>query len=216
MIAFLCVAGAVGTFIAWRIVVVRHASVWGVMAVVTGALGLLSLATGELTIVGHVGWAWAVGVGVASGLAIYAATAIFVLIVRHWPAMDRRVADVYDLRKGLGLLTALLLVAGVYGPGEELFWRGLVQGTISDELTPAAGALLSWLAYIVVNAASGSLAITAGAVVAGALWTLLAFWSGGVLASILCHTIWTGLMLALPPGGSHRHAGPGLDSAAPP
>jgi membrane protease YdiL (CAAX protease family) len=208
MIALLCVAGAVATFVAWRIVVVRHASVWGVMAVVTGTLGLLSLATGRLDIVGHVGAAWAVGVGVAGGLGLYGATAIFVLIVRRWPAMDRQVAEIYDLRKGLRLATALLLVAGVYAPGEELFWRGLVQGAIGGALTPAAGAALSWLAYIVVNAASGSLAIAAGAVVAGAIWTLLAFWSGGVLASILCHGIWTGLMLAFPPGGARRRTDP--------
>jgi membrane protease YdiL (CAAX protease family) len=194
----------VGTFVAWRIVVVRKASVWGVMAMVTGTLGLASLATRDLEIVGHVGWAWAVGVGVATGLALYVATATFVLIVRRWPRFDRQVAEVYDLRKGLRLGTALLLVAGVYAPGEELFWRGLVQGAIGGALTPAAGAALSWLAYIIVNAASGSLAISAGAVVAGAIWTLLAFWSGGVLASILSHAIWTGLMLAAPPGGARR------------
>jgi membrane protease YdiL (CAAX protease family) len=204
VIALLCAAGAVATFAAWRIVVVRHASVWGVMAMVTGALGLLSLATGRLEIVGHVGVAWAMSVGVATGLGLYVATAIFLLIVRRWPAMDRRVAEIYDLRKGLRLGTALLLVAGVYAPGEELFWRGLVQGAIGGALSPAAGAALSWLAYIVVNAASGSLAIAAGAVVAGAVWTLLAFWSGGVLASILSHAIWTGLMLAFPPGGARR------------
>jgi membrane protease YdiL (CAAX protease family) len=96
----------------------------------------------------------------------------------------------------------------VFAPGEELFWRGLVQGSIAGSLSPVWGAALSWLAYIVVNAASGSLAITAGAVVAGAVWTLLAFWSGGVLASILSHAIWTGLMLALPPGGTQRRTAP--------
>lgn len=212
MIALLCIAGAVATFVAWRIVVVRHASVWGVMAVVTGVLGVVSLATGRLSIAGHVGGAWAVGVGITSGVLLYLATAVFLIVVRRWPSLDRQVAEIYDLRKGLRLGTALLLVAGVYAPGEELFWRGLVQGTIGSALTPAAGAGLSWVAYIVVNAASGSLAITAGAVVAGAVWTLLAFWSGGVLASILSHAIWTGLMLALPPGGAHRRARSGVDA----
>jgi membrane protease YdiL (CAAX protease family) len=214
VIAILCVVGAVATFVAWRIVVVSGRSVWHVMAVVTGSLGLISLATRRLVFVGHVGAGWAAAAGVVTGIGLYVATAIFVLIVRHWPTFDRQVAEIYDLRKGLALGTALLLVGCVYAPGEELFWRGLVQGSISGGLTPAAGALLSWLAYIVVNAASGSLAITAGAVVAGAVWTLLAFWSGGVLASILSHAIWTGLMLSFPPGGARQRTPPPSDTSA--
>jgi len=37
-------------------------------------------------------------------------------------------------------------------------------------------------------------------VVLGALWGSLAAWSGGILASLAGHMLWTRLMLALPPG----------------
>ena len=50
-----------------------------------------------------------------------------------------------------------------------------------------------------VNAASGFLALVAGAVVGGAVWGALAWWTHGVLAPLLCHGVWTGLMLVRPP-----------------
>jgi membrane protease YdiL (CAAX protease family) len=50
-----------------------------------------------------------------------------------------------------------------------------------------------------VSAAWGSLALFAGTVVGGALWTGLAVWSGGVAAPIASHLAWTGLMFVWPP-----------------
>ncbi len=92
-------------------------------------------------------------------------------------------------------------------PAEELFWRGLFQGRLDQSLAALAAAAWTWLAYVGTNVASGSLPIVAGAVVGGALWTGLALWSGGVLASLLSHMLWTGLMLVLPPGaGRGGHA----------
>jgi membrane protease YdiL (CAAX protease family) len=49
---------------------------------------------------------------------------------------------------------------------------------------------------------SRSLPIVAGALVGGALWGALAWWSGGVLAPLASHILWTGLMLARPPRAS--------------
>jgi membrane protease YdiL (CAAX protease family) len=85
-------------------------------------------------------------------------------------------------------------------PAEELFWRGLFQARLDQSLVALVAGVWTWLAYVGVNLASGSLPIIAGALVGGALWAGLAVWSGGVLASLLSHMLWTGLMLALPPG----------------
>jgi membrane protease YdiL (CAAX protease family) len=54
--------------------------------------------------------------------------------------------------------------------------------------------------YVVANLPSRLLPIIAAAVVGGALWTALAWWTGGVLAPIASHMLWTGLMLGFPPG----------------
>jgi len=52
---------------------------------------------------------------------------------------------------------------------------------------------------VVVNATSGLLALVAGALVGGVVWGALAWWTHGVLAALLCHGVWTGLMLVRPP-----------------
>ena len=98
------------------------------------------------------------------------------------------------------LARALVLSLLVMVPAEELFWRGLFQGRLAVAMAGAAAAAIAWVGYVVVNLPSRSLPIVAGAVVGGALWTGLAWWSGGVLASLASHILWTGLMLAFPPG----------------
>jgi membrane protease YdiL (CAAX protease family) len=40
--------------------------------------------------------------------------------------------------------------------------------------------------------------------VGGVVWGGLAWWSGGVLASLGSHILWTGLMLLLPPGAGRK------------
>ena len=133
-------------------------------------------------------------VGALAGLGLYLATVIFVLFVRRLPAFARHVEALYDQRGGLPLPLALVLASGIAATGEEVFWRGLFQ--------PTRGALLTWAVYVAANAPSRSLPIFAAAAVGGAVWGALAVWTGGVLASVLCHAVWTGLMLAAPPPGA--------------
>ena len=58
---------------------------------------------------------------------------------------------------------------------------------------------MSWAVYLVANLPSRSLAIGAGAVVGGGAWALLAAATGGVLAPLCCHAVWTLAMIVAPP-----------------
>jgi len=198
----IAVVGVIAVFVAWRLVAARRASVWVAMGAVEGAAGLAALAAGRAPLSPKVAAGWAALGGLGAGAALYAATAGFVLVVRRWPVFDRHVAEIYDQRKGLSLPVALILAAGVTAAGEELFWRGLVQGRLSESIGWILGALVTWFAYMLANAASQSLPILAGAIVAGAVWGSLALWTHGVLSSLLCHALWTALMVAYPPGGA--------------
>lgn len=204
LIFALMAAGALGVLLAWRLVVAGRVTVWAAMGTVTGAAGLASLATGRVSLSPEFGWAWAALAGVGAGVVLYLGTLAFVLVVRRWPFFDRHVEEIYDQRRGLSIPAALGLAALVVAPGEELFWRGLFQWRLASALGWPAGAALTWAAYILANAASESLPILAGAVVSGAVWGALALWTHGVLASMVCHTVWTGLMLLFPPGGPGR------------
>ncbi len=208
MLSFaLMIAGALAVLAAWRLVALGLVSVWAAMGTVSAGAGLAALAMGRVSLSPRLDWPWAVASGVGAGVALYLATVAFLLIVRRWHVFDRHVAEIYDQRKGLSLPAALILAAGTTAAGEEFFWRGLFQSRLAVTVGWPLAALVTWSVYVIVNAASGSLPILAGGIVSGAVWGGLALWTHGVLASLLCHAIWTGLMVTFPPGGAERRTG---------
>lgn len=198
----LAVVGPVAVAGAWLLVRTGRASVWAAMGITLGVLGVLSFFTGEPS-AGRSPWL-AAGGGVLAGAALYAATAAFLSVAGRWPPLHRHAAELYGSRRGVSLTRALVISVAVTAPGEELLWRGVVLGTLGSAFAPWAAAVLAWSAYVAANAVSGSVPIVLGAVVGGAAWTGLAVWTGGVVASIACHVVWTGLMIVFPPIGEPR------------
>jgi membrane protease YdiL (CAAX protease family) len=201
-IAVLMTVGGVAVFTAWRMVVGRRATVWNLIAPLTGLLGAAAVLTGRVGLSPGVHPVAAAVAGVGAGILLYGATAAFVLIVRRWPVFDRHVAEIYGQRRGFPLAGAVILAAGVTASGEELFWRGLFQEVLAVHLGSWGAAGAAWAAYIAAASGSGSLPIVAAAVVGGAVWGGLAVWTQGVLAGLACHAVWTTLMLVAPPGGT--------------
>lgn len=183
---------------AWLAVRRGWTSIWVAMAAVAGPLGALALVAG-VPVAGEVGGAAEAALGLGAGLALYGATAAFMYVARGWSVLARHAGAVYAWRESLPLWVALLLASVVVAPGEELLWRGLVQGRLAVHLGASGAAAAAWAAYVAVNAVAGSLPILLGAAVGGAAWAALALWTGGVAASIACHVVWTGLMVAAPP-----------------
>ncbi len=192
------VAGLLAEMGAWWLVA-RGRNVWTTMPPVLGAMGLAALLIGPPAWSPDVSAVASFGVGLASGALLYAATRIAMLVMSRWRMFRRHALEMYARQGGLSLGFALLLSIAVSVPGEELFWRGLVQGELRDALDgEALPAVLAWGAFVLANLPSANLAIAAGAVVGGAVWVALAWWSGGILAPLACHVLWTGLMIAVP------------------
>jgi membrane protease YdiL (CAAX protease family) len=202
----LMVVGAVATGLGWYLVSHRGASIWVVFATLNGILAVTVLLTRRLALSPSVGAGAAVVVGLGAGVLLYGGTYVFVVIARRWPSFSKDVSSLYGRGAGMSLPIGLLLGAGIAAPGEEIFWRGLVQQHLTQSWGRTVGAVVTVLAYVAANAVSLSLPIGAAALVGGAVWGLLAAWSGGVLASVICHAVWTGMMVALPPPGGERPA----------
>lgn len=192
--------GALAEAIGWRLVATGRAMVWRLMPVIFLVMGIAAVVVRRPVAATEVGNGTALAVGLASGLLLYIGTRVFVVIADRWESFRRHVVEKYQEAAEVPLKEALALSLLIMVPAEELFWRGLFQARLDQSLTALAAGAWTWLAYIGVNLSSGSLPIVAGAVVGGALWAGLAVWSGGMLASISSHMLWTGLMLALPPG----------------
>jgi membrane protease YdiL (CAAX protease family) len=153
---------------------------------------------------GRVDGPTAAAAGLAAGVALYLGTIAFVAVARRVDAFRRQVAEEYGSVAGGRLPVVLALALLLAVPGEELFWRGLVQTRLQASMPVLSGPALAWFGYVLVNAASGSLPFVAGAVVGGAVWGALALWTHGLLASILCHGAWTALMLLRPPAAARE------------
>jgi len=205
MRAALMIAGTVAEIVGWWAVSTRGRDVWRSMPWVLGAMGVAAvLVTPVVWSGGDVTSVLALGVGVGSGIALYLGTRVFVWLAGHWTPFRREVIEKYQEAATVSVATSLLLSLAIMVPAEELFWRGLFQGELAVAASAATAAGLTWFAYLIANVPSRSMPIVAGAIVGGGVWGGLAWWSGGVLASLGSHILWTGLMLLLPPGAGRK------------
>lgn len=202
------VVGALAQAAAWWVIRRRGAGLWTTTPPVLGVAGVAAVVVARPALSGDLAVASAVLAGGVVGALLYIATFAFVrLAAPRWRAFDEQTRDLYRSRTALPPVLALVVAAGVAAVGEELFWRGLVREWARDAFgVEGRGAVAAWAGSILVNLSSVNLAILAAAIVGGGVWTTLAVWSGGVLASMVCHACWTALMVARPviAGGSQR------------
>jgi membrane protease YdiL (CAAX protease family) len=200
----LAVGGPVIVALTWLAIRAGRVSLWAGMGSAMSVLGALTLLTGEVSAAENVSVPVAGVIGLAAGLVLYGATAAFMAIFGRWEPLARQTASLYDQRSGASLAGALAISVLLTVPGEELLWRGVVQGTLEAVVSAPVAAVLGWAAYVAANVTSWNLPIVLGAVVGGAAWAGLALWSGGVIAGMGCHAVWTSLMIIRPPVPANR------------
>jgi membrane protease YdiL (CAAX protease family) len=199
----LAVGGPAAHAIGWALVRAGRASIWASSGVTMGVAGAVASVVGPVDAARTTGIPAAAGLGLASGVTLYAATVAFMGVARRLPSVARHTSALYRQRGDRSTLAALAVPLLLSVPGEELLWRGAVLGVLGQFLgSPLAAAGGCWAAFVAVNAISGSIPIVLGAVVGGATWTALAWWTGGVIASLACHLVWTALMILAPPPGA--------------
>jgi membrane protease YdiL (CAAX protease family) len=200
------IVGVVASAVAWHLVA-RGRDVWRTMPPLYVTLGLVAvlLASSLAAPFPGAGRSFTIGFqlgfGLLTGAVLFVATRVFVALAGRSATFARHTRDAYRRADTVSVARAIALSVFVVAVGEELFWRGLVSRVGVDQgVSAGSAAAIAWLLYVVANRASRLLPIIAAAAVGGALWATLAWWTGGVLASIASHMLWTGLMLGFPPG----------------
>jgi hypothetical protein len=133
--------------------------------------------------------------GTVIGLLLGAVFVVGGLIARQIPAVSELITRVlqYTDQGSWRLTMAVALVGGI---AEELFYRGALY-TALGRYHPA---LISTIVYVVATLASGNPMLGFAAIFLGTVCALERRATGGVLAPILTHFIWTlVVLLALPP-----------------
>src|SRR5207244_2105118 len=110
------------------------------MAAGTGGLGGLALGLRGAFPIEEGVRAQDLGIGAAAAAALYGVFALGRAIAgRLLPSAPGQISDVYALRAQAPWPVIALLLILVIGPGEELFWRGLVQWGLVRRFGPGLG-----------------------------------------------------------------------------
>ena len=195
MVAAVVAAGVLSQAAVWWLISVRRVPFWPATSATFAILGIAAVLVG---VPGSIDVP-SLLVGAGSGGALYGATRVVVAgVLERIPSFASSVTDVYGRSQEIPGTAVWVLTLAIAIPGEELFWRGLVLSELQEVTSVAVGAGLAWFGYVAANAVLRNLSILAGAVVGGALWTVVGS-VRDVGAAVASHLVWTSLMLLWPP-----------------
>jgi hypothetical protein len=148
----------------------RRGNFWARMTLAAGSLGLYALRT-RPELRQELPRPADIPIGVASAVGLYGVFQAGDRLARTiMPAGTEEIAAIYALRTMANRALITTLLAGVIGPSEELFWRGLVQHAFMERFGPLRGTAAGAAAYGGIHLGSGNLTLSAAAGVAGAYW----------------------------------------------
>ena len=121
------------------------------------------------------------------------------LMTGYSPALKGQIVSLYSLKQQLAEWKIAALLFFVIAPGEEIFWRGMVQRLAETNFGAISGWIIAAILYGAVHLWSGNLLLSAAAVVAGLYWGYLYRRFGTLWPGIVSHAIWSLLIFILYP-----------------
>jgi uncharacterized protein len=140
--------------------------------------------------------------GLGSAAALYGIFLVGDRVARRiMPAGEREIGSIYELRTAAPRPAIAAALALVLGPGEELFWRGLVQGTLQRRFGRLRGWLFASSIYGGVHLVSENLTLTGAATTAGLFWGALYARDQRLAPLIVSHISWDIWIFLVAPTG---------------
>jgi uncharacterized protein len=182
--------GMAGAAALWTVAFRGKRGFWAKMAAGIGSLGVYSLyANPDLRKVRF--RPGDVAQGIASAGLLYGIFQVGDRFARK--VMPNGRAEIDDIYRKRGLAPDRFIAASLallIAPGEELFWRGLINRYLAQQLGPVAGNAAGATVYGAIHLVSGNLTLTAAAGVAGAFWSLEHLAQGRMAPLIVSHVAW--------------------------
>ncbi|MFW5998408.1 MAG: CPBP family intramembrane glutamic endopeptidase [Halanaerobiaceae bacterium] len=116
-----------------------------------------------------------------------------------FPFVTEKVAEIYTLTDGYNNLILSALLLFIIGPGEEIFWRGLLQKQLGIKYSPLFSFLMVTIGYTLVHFLTGSLVLAGAAAAAGLFWGVIYWHQQSLWMVIISHAVWDVLILILMP-----------------
>jgi membrane protease YdiL (CAAX protease family) len=127
------------------------------------------------------------------------------------PGGGEQINQIYALKRLQSRPQLMARLTLIIAPAEELFWRGFLQGSISERWGGVAGALASAAAYGGAHLASGNFTLIGAATVAGAFWGGLRAVGATLGTLIVSHVLWDNWIFLIAP----TSGGDGPDGSTP-
>lgn len=180
------------------------------MAISTTVLGFFSLALYRRSIP-LTPRSMDLAVGIIGAVALYVLFYAGDILLRAI-GLDSSVDEVYAMITEVADMQTVALALIWIGAMEELYWRGgLLYGALSSRENiggengenlvdgrSSVGAFIAASYYTLVHLSTMNVALIAGALVAGVVLTVIAYYRG-VAASIIAHIIWLELLIVILP-----------------
>jgi membrane protease YdiL (CAAX protease family) len=142
------------------------------------------------------------GAGLVAGMAMTVASKLlYGALASRVPLIASDVARLYGQLEAGGAISsgtrAMALVPVILG--EELVWRGVVQGALARRVGGWWAILLGTVLYGLAHAPLGSPVLVATALACGLAWGGLRHVTGGLVAPLVAHLVWDELVLLVVP-----------------
>jgi len=129
--------------------------------------------------------------GVVSAVVLYLVFFIGNWLVREvFQFAPENIRNVYGFKGSASALRIALLMLLFIGPGEELFWRGFIQGNLAGLMGKTNGFLLAVLFYTLIHLATGNLILILAALAGGIFWGWLYMRYQSMLLNMVSHIVW--------------------------
>jgi membrane protease YdiL (CAAX protease family) len=163
---------------------------WPRMTVGVGGLGLFALLTDRNLRRERPRWR-DLASGFGSAAALYVVFQVGDRLARRiMPAGAREIGQIYELRRQAPRPLIATALALAIGPGEELFWRGLVQRGLQPRFGRVGAALVASSIYGGIHLVSENLTLTGAAATAGVFWGLVYAAEQRMAPLIVSHVAW--------------------------
>jgi membrane protease YdiL (CAAX protease family) len=113
-----------------------------------------------------------------------------VLIPHIMGNSSQQIGDVYSFKGQASPLRIVLLIVFIIGPGEEIFWRGFLQGNLALRFGRLQGLIIATLIYSLMHLASGNILLVMAAFMCGLFWGWLYLRYRSMVVNVVSHTVW--------------------------
>jgi deazaflavin-dependent oxidoreductase (nitroreductase family) len=167
-----------------------EAAHWRRLALTHGALGAAALAT-DWSLRPRRPTRADVLAGLGAGLGLFAASTLADARARRSvPGLDSDASALGALSRATGPARMCGYLALMVAPGEELLWRGLVQGQLARRFGPGRAAIITSVVYGAAHVPTGNRAVTGAAAGAGAVLSAMRAGGAGTGVLALAHASW--------------------------